>query len=88
MLGAIRWVLCPVPLRCLPPAAPIVRSCIGAILFLVAVSLMGKVGIVDPWPRLLVAGCLFGLLYALPLWLLDPGLRQLFGRGGPAVQPA
>jgi hypothetical protein len=30
-----------------------------------------------PWPRLLVAGGLFVLLYALPIWLFDPRLRNM-----------
>ncbi|MGV8943529.1 glucosamine inositolphosphorylceramide transferase family protein, partial [Thermomonas sp.] len=88
LLGALRWVLCPVPLRCMPPAGPVARSGVCAILFVGAVSLLGTLGIVHPWPRLLVAGGLFGLLYALPLWLLDPELRQMFRRSGPGMQPA
>ena len=81
-------MLCPVALRCMPPAGPVARSCVGAIVFVGAVSLLGTAGLVDPWPRLLVAGGLFVLLYLLPLWLLDPVLRQQFRRGGPKVQLA
>ncbi|RZA20219.1 MAG: hypothetical protein EOP93_06575 [Lysobacteraceae bacterium] len=77
MMGVVRYRLCPPALRCLPPLRPVLLACACAGLFLLAIGASHMLGVLQPWSRLLVAGVLFLLLFALPLWLLDPGLRQL-----------
>lgn len=77
MMGVVRYRMCPPALRSLPPLRPVLLACGCAAVFLLAVGGSHLLGITEPWPRLLVAGLLFLVLFALPLWLLDPGLRQL-----------
>jgi hypothetical protein len=49
----------------------------SALLLLAVIEGTDMFGVQAPWPRLFVAGGLFVLLYALPIWLLDPRLRKM-----------
>lgn len=69
------YLSCPRGLARFPDLRTVALS-VGSALLLFAVA--GGTDMFDvhaPWPRLFVAGCLFVLLYALPIWLLDPRLR-------------
>jgi len=76
-MGVVRYRMCPASLRCLPPLRPILLACGCAALFLLAVGAFRALGGLEPWSRLPLAGVLFLLLFVLPVWRLDPGLRQL-----------
>lgn len=76
-LGAAQFAICPEGLARLPDARSMTVSlACGAVLVAVArgSELFGMHG---TWARLLVAGVLFVLLYALPVLVLDPKLRGM-----------
>lgn len=79
-MGVVRYWLCPAALRGLPPLRSILLASACAALFLSGVGASRLLGILEPWPRLLIAGVLFLLLFALPLWLLDPDLRRMLAQ--------
>lgn len=75
-LAAARFATCPKGLARFPDARTVglALACAGLLVAVARGTDMFDVH--APWPRLFAAGCLFVLLYALPVWLLDPRLRR------------
>jgi len=76
VLGIARYLWCPRGLVRFPDLRTVSLSVGSAVLLLAVINGTDMFGIVAPWPRLCVAGVLFVLLYALPIWLFDPRLRK------------
>ena len=74
-LGITNCLRCPRGLRRFPNIRTLAIAGVFALLLLAVVKASDLFGIVEPWLRVLVGGGLFLLLYALPVWLLDPRLR-------------
>jgi O-antigen/teichoic acid export membrane protein len=76
-LAIAQFAICPEGLARLPNArATLVSLGCGALLVIVAHS-TALFGVQQLWTRLLVAGLLFLLLYALPVLVMDPKLRAI-----------
>jgi hypothetical protein len=76
VLGIARYMWCPRGLVRFPDLRTVGLSLGSAALLLAVVEGTDMFGVDAPWPRLCVAGVLFVLLYALPIWLFDPRLRK------------
>lgn len=89
-LGAAHCLLCPRDLLCFPDPRALALALVCAALLLAVIEGGDLFGIQSPWLRLLAAGCVFPVVYALPVWLLDPRLRDAVQRWrrGTAVEPA
>ena len=75
-LCVAQWLACPKGLAQLPePRAGISALACAALLLATAIG-TDLFGMQGAWPRLVVSGILFGLLYVLPALLLDPRLRD------------
>jgi O-antigen/teichoic acid export membrane protein len=77
VLSIARYIWCPRALVRFPDLRTLGLSVGSALLLLAVVEGTDMFGVQGPWPRLLVAGGLFVLLYALPIWLFDPRLRNM-----------
>lgn len=75
-LCGLRYLWCPRELLRFPKPRTLGNALGCAVLLLVVVKGSDLFGAEGPWLRLIVAGGLFLLLYALPVWLLDSRLRQ------------
>jgi O-antigen/teichoic acid export membrane protein len=84
-LAIARFVACPEGLTRFPDSRTVMLS-LGCAVLLVAVARGSDLfGMQGPWLRLLVSGALFGLLYALPVLVLDRRARSmLLGLRTPA----
>ncbi|WP_299342926.1 oligosaccharide flippase family protein [uncultured Pseudoxanthomonas sp.] len=85
-LGVALYAFCPRDLRHRPDARSLLLALTAGATFVVVVQVSGLFGLETPWPRLLVAGGLWMLLYVLPVLALDsrvrtmiPGVRRLGG---------
>ncbi len=74
-LGVAHCLMCPRELLRFPAIGSLALACACAALLLAAIKAGGSLGIASVWGRLFVAGGLFLVLYALPIWLLDAKLR-------------
>ena len=76
-LSIAQFLICPHGLAKLPNArATLISLCCAAALVVVATQ-TGHLGLQGTWSRLLVAGGLFLLLYALPVLVLDSAMRGM-----------
>ena len=76
VLSIARYIWCPRGLVRFPDLRTVGLSVGLALLLLAVIEGTDMFGVHAPWPRLFVAGGLFVLLYALPIWLLDARLRK------------
>jgi O-antigen/teichoic acid export membrane protein len=74
-LSIATCAFCPRGLLRFPDARTIAIAGTFALLLLMITEYTGLFGVTDAWTRVLVASGLFALVYALPVWLLDPRLR-------------
>jgi O-antigen/teichoic acid export membrane protein len=84
VLGALRAATCPRGLLCFPQWRPLLVASGCAVLLVSVIKWSNLLGVEHVWLRLFVAGVMFLLLYALPVWLLDPSFRaavQAWRRG-------
>ena len=77
VLSIARYIWCPRGLVRFPDLRTVSLSVGSAVLLLAVIEGTDMFGVDAPWPRLFVAGGLFVLLYALPIWLFDPRLRNM-----------
>ena len=77
MLSIARYIWCPRGLVRFPDLRTVGLSVGSAVLLLAVIEGTDMFGVQAPWPRLFVAGGLFIVLYALPIWLFDPRLRNM-----------
>lgn len=77
ILSAARFVTCPKGLAGFPDARTVILSLACAVLLVAVAQGSGLFGVQGAWLRLLVAGGLFGLLYALPVLVLDSRVRHM-----------
>ena len=77
VLSIARYIWCPRGLVRFPDLRTVVLSVGSALLLLAVIEGTDMFGVQAPWPRLFVAGGLFIVLYALPIWLFDPRLRNM-----------
>ncbi len=76
-LGACHYLFCPPELRRFPDRRALTISLGCALALLAVIHFSALFGLASPWARLPVAGLLFLVLYALPVWLLDARVRTM-----------
>lgn len=76
-LAVAQFAICPKGLARLPNARAIAVSLASGSVLVAVARISGMFGVESTWVRLLVAGVLFVLLYALPVLALDPKLRAM-----------
>lgn len=74
-LGGTQWLLCPRGLARGPDGRALLIACACAIPLLLVIKGANLFGLESVWLRLIVSGVLFLLLFAAPVWWLDPRLR-------------
>lgn len=75
VLGVLRAATCPRGLLCFPQWRPLLTATSSAVLLVSVIKSSDLLGVEHVWLRLFVAGVMFLLLYALPVWLLDSSFR-------------
>ena len=75
VLGVLRAATCPRGLLCFPQWRPLLTATSSAVLLVSVIKSSDLLGVEHVWMRLFVAGVMFLLLYALPVWLLDSSFR-------------
>ena len=75
-MSAAQFALCPKGLAQLPDGRTLALSLAFGTLLVCVAQGVGLFGLEGAWPRLVAAGSLFLVLYALPVLALDAGLRQ------------
>jgi O-antigen/teichoic acid export membrane protein len=75
-LGATFCVLCPRDLLRFPDARSLTLAGICAMVLLAVIKGSDLFGVESIWLRLFIAGGLFVVLYAFPVWVLDRRLRE------------
>ncbi len=77
VLGATFCLLCPRGLLRFPDSRSLILAGVCAMVLLAVIKGGDLFGVESIWLRLFIAGGLFVVLYALPVWLLDRRLREL-----------
>jgi O-antigen/teichoic acid export membrane protein len=75
VLAMARCVSCPRELLRFPSGRSIALATTCALVLIVTVKWGNPFGLDNVWWRLITSGVMFMAVYALPVWLLDPGLR-------------